>query len=184
MITYYIRQPVRACTTLRCNQRGVTLVVSLIFLLLLTILGITAMNTSTLQEKMSGNLRDQDMALQAAESALRGGETALRTAWAGGKPFADPACASTVCSLGTVQVTNDTWWFANSMEYGGTGTQITGAAAEPRFALEELSDEPLSLNLCTPKSCPRAAYYRITSRAVGTTPIAQSILEETFRVRH
>lgn len=176
--------PIDRQASLPRHQAGITLVVSLIFLLLLTILGITAMNTSTLQEKMSGNLRDQDMALQAAESALRGGEAALRTAWAGGKPPADPTCTSTVCSIGTVQVTNDSWWFTNSLEYGGSGTQITGAAADPRFALEELSDEPLSLNLCTPKSCPRAAYYRITSRAVGTTPISQSILEETYRVRH
>ncbi|MCX7100437.1 MAG: PilX N-terminal domain-containing pilus assembly protein, partial [Methylobacter sp.] len=53
------------------NQSGAVLIISLIMLLLLTLIGTTAMQTSTLEEKMAGNLRDRDIAFQAAESALR-----------------------------------------------------------------------------------------------------------------
>ena len=102
------------------RQRGVTLVISLIFLLLLTILGVTAMNTSTLQEKMSGNLRDQDLAFQAAESALRGGEDAVNLIWVSGKPtpisvpsclFSDLTCA---WDTGATQTTLNSWWPGSS----------------------------------------------------------------------
>ncbi|WP_097462271.1 pilus assembly PilX family protein [Mangrovitalea sediminis] len=56
------------------TQKGSVLLISLVFLLLLTIVGVTAMNISTLQEHMAGNYRDQDLAFQAAEAALLEGE--------------------------------------------------------------------------------------------------------------
>lgn len=56
------------------NQRGVVLIASLLILLLLTLLGLTAMQTTTLEEKMAGNTSDRTLAFQAAEAALRDAE--------------------------------------------------------------------------------------------------------------
>lgn len=53
------------------RQRGVALVTSLMILLILTILGVTAMRTSTLQEKMSANIQESTRAFQVAESGLK-----------------------------------------------------------------------------------------------------------------
>jgi len=53
------------------QQRGATLAIVLIFLVLVTLIGVTAMTTTTLEEKMAGNLREQNLAFQAAEAALR-----------------------------------------------------------------------------------------------------------------
>jgi type IV pilus assembly protein PilX len=50
------------------------LIVSLLFLMVLTILGVNAMNSTLMEEKMAGNAVDRDTALQAAEAALRAGE--------------------------------------------------------------------------------------------------------------
>lgn len=50
------------------------LITGLIFLAVLTIIGITAARMSTLEERMSGNLRDRAVAMQAAEMALRDAE--------------------------------------------------------------------------------------------------------------
>ena len=61
--------------TYRSTQSGVVLFVSLMLLSVLTILALTGMKTSVLDEKMSGNLRDNELAHQAAESALRDAET-------------------------------------------------------------------------------------------------------------
>lgn len=52
------------------RQRGVVLVMSLVILLILTILGISAMGTSSLEEKMSGNIQEGTHAFEAAESGL------------------------------------------------------------------------------------------------------------------
>jgi type IV pilus assembly protein PilX len=52
------------------RERGVVLVMALVILLILTILGVTAMSTSSLQEKMAGNTQEQTKAFQAAESGI------------------------------------------------------------------------------------------------------------------
>ena len=60
------------------QQSGAVLIISLIMLLLLTLIGASSMQTSSLEEKMAGNLRDRNLAFQAAESALRDAEQDIR----------------------------------------------------------------------------------------------------------
>jgi type IV pilus assembly protein PilX len=47
------------------------LIVALLFLVMLTLLGVTAMTGTTMEERMAGNARDNAVAFQAAEAALR-----------------------------------------------------------------------------------------------------------------
>lgn len=55
----------------RSRQRGAVLVIALLFLTILTILGVTAMTSTTFEERLAGNTRDQGLAFQAADAALR-----------------------------------------------------------------------------------------------------------------
>lgn len=50
------------------------LIVGLIILVVLTIIGVQAMRTNIAQERMSVNMRERNVALQAAEAAVRAGE--------------------------------------------------------------------------------------------------------------
>lgn len=59
------------------QQQGAALIVGLIVLLLMTIMGLSAMQGTSLQEKMSGNLRDTTLAFNASEAALRYAEEGL-----------------------------------------------------------------------------------------------------------
>ena len=56
------------------KQRGAVLVVTLIFLMVITILAISSVQISTSEERMAGNMKDWNIAMQAAESALRDAE--------------------------------------------------------------------------------------------------------------
>ena len=58
-------------------QQGVILVVALIMLLVMTLIGVTLMSGSTLQERMAGNNRQLSLARINAEGALREAETYL-----------------------------------------------------------------------------------------------------------
>ncbi|MCC8991292.1 MAG: hypothetical protein LM514_01550, partial [Streptococcus sp.] len=60
------------------QQRGAALVVSMIMLLLMTLVGVTAMQVTTVQERMVSNSRDLNVAFQAAETALKRGEDYIR----------------------------------------------------------------------------------------------------------
>ena len=55
------------------TQRGAVLIVALIMLLLLTLVGLSSMRSTSLQENMAGNLRENYIAYQAAEAALQMG---------------------------------------------------------------------------------------------------------------
>ncbi|MGV6397566.1 pilus assembly PilX family protein [Pseudomonas caspiana] len=64
--------------SLPSSQKGMVLVVSLIFLLLLTLLGVSAMQNATMQEKMAGSVMVRNQSFQFAEAALRLGESAIQ----------------------------------------------------------------------------------------------------------
>lgn len=68
---------------LACRQRGTVLVVAMILLLVLTLLGVTALNTTTVEERMAANAQDQARAFQVAE-------TGLVNAFFGDVPLAGP----------------------------------------------------------------------------------------------
>ncbi|MFO1418817.1 MAG: PilX N-terminal domain-containing pilus assembly protein [Methylotetracoccus sp.] len=61
----------------RKSQTGGALVVGLLMLLVMTMTGVAAMHVTSLEERMAGNARDRSLAFQAAEAALRGGESCV-----------------------------------------------------------------------------------------------------------
>jgi len=63
------KTPQRIAT--RRQQGGVVLIVALMFLIMLTMIGTAAINMSTAEERMARANRDYNVALQAAEVALR-----------------------------------------------------------------------------------------------------------------
>jgi type IV pilus assembly protein PilX len=68
---------VTSTTTLRKN-RGSILFISLILLLVITVIGISSISTTGLNEKMASNYSDHNLAFQAAEAALLAGEQHAR----------------------------------------------------------------------------------------------------------
>ena len=114
---------------LRNRQKGAAIFIALIMLLVMTIIGITASQQTTLEEKMAGNLRDQTLALQAGEAVLRWTET-----WVGDqvdKPkvtVCASGCDDTVWALNTLNVTSAAVWSAGSVRSNYTGLPTTGPA--------------------------------------------------------
>ncbi|WP_419736956.1 pilus assembly PilX family protein [Pseudomonas sp. COR18] len=69
------QDPIHRC---RRQQGGMALLVSLVFLLLLTLIGISSMQSATLQEKMAGSVTLRNTSFQTAEAVLRMGENAVQ----------------------------------------------------------------------------------------------------------
>ncbi len=61
------------------RQRGTTLVISLIILLVMSLIGIANMQSTTMQERMASNTKQKSVAKFAAESALKVAEDWLDT---------------------------------------------------------------------------------------------------------
>jgi type IV pilus assembly protein PilX len=65
-----IKPMARSQTSLRRSQGGATLVVGLVLLLVLTVLGVSGMNTSTMEVQMASNNQFQQDAFQMTEDAV------------------------------------------------------------------------------------------------------------------
>lgn len=171
----------------KSGQRGVSLVVVLLFLLVMTILGITAVRTSNLEEKMSGNERDRELAFEAAEAALRDAERDILVNITVGSPFSDP-CVNGLCLTpgggASVADTID-WNSAVPREYGvnsGAGAYAIALARTPRYVVELLPDMPPpsgeSLNMRS--TATGGTPFRITATAWGRKQTTQVQLQVVY----
>lgn len=66
------------------KQKGAALVLSLLILLVMTLIGVTAMQTTTMEERMAGNMNDINIAMQVAEATLRAAEEDVDTLFSTG----------------------------------------------------------------------------------------------------
>lgn len=147
---------------IRSAQRGAVLVIALIFLLLLTILAISASGRSLLQERMAGGLHNAQQATMAAQSALRGAEWKLWTSTSnvtshlncGTGIFTDCYVYDPAHPITNVENfrTKPGWITAGSTEYKGYGgsvnytsfastNQVGDLAENPRYIIEDLGME-------------------------------------------
>jgi len=182
------------------RQQGAILVIALLFLVLLTIIGISSISSVTLEERMAGNLREQTTAFQAAESALRDAEIDLEKD-IGGTGNRDPmtvaanfaslcstsftlgVCTQPAAPPGTWQteiVTASTWNWTDANKTVAYGT-YTGAAAvagvvrQPRYVIEYLAEKDDGTTL------PPTRYFRITARGWGGTDTSTVTLQTIYR---
>lgn len=166
------------------KQQGAVLMVSLMILTVLTLLSVTAMSMSGLQEKMAGNIKDKTTALQAAEAALRQGEEYLNCMDTAPTPCPNTAtaCASGIWDRNADKVndllTKDhSWWITNARLYtvnicGRTSAApaISGVAAQPRYLIEYITSD-----VATGKY-----YYRVTARGTGGNNAAEAIVQSVY----
>ncbi|KFN44963.1 pilus assembly PilX family protein [Arenimonas oryziterrae] len=118
------------------RQRGVALFFALVLLLVLTLLGLAAMQVATLQDRMAGSYRTSNLALQAAESNAR--EVEIQIARGAVPAFcatesavfaaaADPSVTPTVC-VKTIDI-------AGGTSGGSMGIEPPGSSAAARAYL-------------------------------------------------
>lgn len=169
------------CPTQRIphRQSGAVLVIALIMLLAMTLIGVTGLSSTTMQERMAGNLREMDIAFQAAEAALREGETYLESAtlpdFDGTGGLYQPAAS------GSPQVWDAISWTNTSASREYTGA-IADLAAQPRYIIEELAPVPApGGSLSSDAPAPETGMYRITARAVGRSDSTVVMLQTTYK---
>ena len=156
----------------RHAQHGAALMVSLIMLLVMTVLAVTATRTTTLQERMAGNMRDREVAFQAAERALRAGEAYLNSfnstptpgtnAWFHNEGNA-PAWDAVDCTTGNVDTVSvssaeSACYFVEEVTTvgGGSGISVPG---------QPVQDDRL---------------YRVTATASGMTVRTRVVLRSSY----
>jgi type IV pilus assembly protein PilX len=173
------------------RQQGAILVVSVLLLLVMTVLALTASQTTRLQERMAGNARDLDLAFQAGEAGLRDAETRIDDS-VGPKgretlrcleqdiQACDVAERVTTEGLDFADATTD-WWADNAYAVPEDLHQISLA---PHYYTEQWADvrDTITTGGTQPKT--GTLYYTTTSRAQGATDTAVVMIKSTYAVRY
>ncbi|TDJ36774.1 MAG: pilus assembly protein PilX [Gammaproteobacteria bacterium] len=170
----------------RSRNQGVVLFISLVMLLILTIMGVSTVQTTTLEFRMAGNDYDSLLAFQAAESALRDAEDFLD-----GVTSIVNFTSTGTNGLWTVADLGDparweaagVWTGANSIV---ATTAVAGVADQPRFIIEHaasvireenayLIEDPYGSS-----ATDRMEIFRVTARGVGGTASTRVLLQSTY----
>lgn len=183
------------CTTtqLAQSQRGIVLIVALLLLLVLTLLGLAATQSTSLEERMAGNARNHDLAFQAAQAALTAGVACVQTSSALCDTFSNLSTgghgAYQFIPGSTVTLwTQAGFWTnsANTLSYSTyTGVNLPQVAAQPQFIIEQLP--PVAApggSLGTPQfggGTPGVMRWRITAQGTGGDKNSVVMLQAVYQ---
>ena len=168
------------------SQRGVALILSMIFLLVATLISTGVMQSAIVEERMAGNLSNHNAAFQAAEASLRGGEVWLEDRVL--LPILSADGTTNVWMLNAPdpdadqddwwQERDSAWWDANAVQLNG----ISEVAVQPQYVIEDYYTgfQGQSLGIGTGEISTSRVMHRITARGVGRDSSAEVLLQSTF----
>jgi type IV pilus assembly protein PilX len=154
------------------HQRGASLIIVLLLLTVMIGLGTTALRTAEVNARVSGNERDRQLAFEAAEAALRDGESWIRITPPPATDFS-VSCSQGLClpsTTGTPQWRQVEWIGTAPINYGhGSGEYPqAGLVRAPRYIVEILP----AIASGTP--------YRITATGWGRSPGGEVRLQSVY----
>lgn len=121
------------------RQRGVALVIALLLLVVITLVGFSAVRSTIVQQKLSSNMYDREVAFQNAEAAMRAAADLIAS---------NPGLIARNCQAGGVVCLRDPFTDPNlpsgsiySIAKGTSSGQYTAGAAaagQPQFVIENM----------------------------------------------
>lgn len=173
----------RTCINPNNRQAGAILVTSMLLLIVLTVLGVTMMRMTGMQERMAGNARDVNLALQGAEAALREGEERLTPALLPSRPLATSTLPCLFCDRVALPVAiydrNVFDWTTLAREYGTAARDIPELQVDPRYTIAELGFVPDGYAQGQDPPTGRD-FYQVTGFSSGASGQANVVLQSTF----
>jgi type IV pilus assembly protein PilX len=168
------------------RQQGAALVVVLILLLVMTLLGLASLRGTLIEERMSANLYDRNLAFQAAEAALREGEARVAANGRSGFPDENTGlCNANLCDKPTAaeleagyvpRAERDGAYWANAT------VDVGDLAVPPQYFIEYMGQAP-SWPKCDSEmpvhpSCLKHR-YRVTARSSAANR-ARVVLQSNY----
>ncbi|WP_373083410.1 PilX N-terminal domain-containing pilus assembly protein [Zhongshania sp.] len=165
------------------RQSGAALIVSLVFMLILTIISIASMQTATLQERMAGNMKDNTIAFQAAEAALRLAEVDLKSGvvgvfdGTGGRYLScpDPGDTRTACA-------SPDWADYKSSGWKVLVNKVPDVSKQPEYIIQQLNRaSSKDTVLDSDRVVARDGFFRVIARGYGASDRNMVVLTTTFK---
>lgn len=164
---------------LLAKEKGIALIVALIILVLMTILGVSAVRMITAEEKMVTNTYDRSLAFQAVESTLKTVEALVETE----KPTPTTGCAvvGSIMVCATPLASSTPRWLDTAFT-SWQNSDVVGSgnlAVTPQYFVEYLGNTFACRpgDASDPNSCKR---YRVTARTNSGGSRATVMLQSIY----
>ena len=131
--------PIRSRTGAASRQRGISMMVSLVLLVVVTLIALGSMRGVVMQARMSGASHDRGLSFQAAEAALR--EAEGRAALATGASIPAAGCADGFCATPAL-VSTPRWTDAAFVDWRVAAASAPAAAPTPEAIVEDMGSAP------------------------------------------
>ncbi|HAL40333.1 MAG TPA: hypothetical protein DCP03_20435 [Polaromonas sp.] len=167
---------------IRRKQRGMTLLVGLILLVMLTVISLIGFRNTTLSERMTGNAMDRNVSFQSAESGGKEGLAAIEAGSLSGTGYyatplpnggntnywtQGPGPASSTCTTEAV--------FSWTICSASVATKYANNAQNAQYVIELLSQVTSG-----PGPVTTVSNYRVTSRSTGGSGQAEVVLQSIY----
>jgi type IV pilus assembly protein PilX len=182
-------------------QRGAALIIAMILLLVMSLLAVASLRGTLMQERMSANTHDRDLAFQSAEAGLRMGEQqaenwvrngatpdwpSCQNSNAGGLyrhrntgPNADPQCSLPLWE-GPAPGSSGAFWHDAASDTD-ISFNSAGLSLAPFYIVELISDQA-PCNIDEPDKNPtiKCRRFRITASSRSADGRAQVVLQSIY----
>ena len=169
------------------KNNGAALITCLMLLVVMTILGVSSITSSTMEERMAGNILNKHMSFQAAEAALRAGET-IAANLPGDTIYTDPttpaSSADGLYDRSEALDANFPVWEDATATWQDATTAGSIVIQNPQYIIEKYSNAPRDadcvLEVPLPAGC-MLPVFRVTARGWGLNTNGFSIVQSTYK---
>jgi type IV pilus assembly protein PilX len=183
------RVSVVSLATTHRSQNGMTLIIGLILLVMLTVIGLIGFRNTTLSERMTGNAVDRDTSFQSSESSGKEALQLIET------PGFDPTSTTTT---GYYKVPFDKGAGTAFWTQGDNASNTSCAQATPTFSwtncsasvaskyvvnsvqIKNKAQYAIELLSKVGSAAPYIYTYRVTSRSTGGSGDAEVVLQTLY----
>lgn len=180
--------PSRRTCPARAQERGFVLIVALLFLLVLTLLAVALFRSGGLQERIAGNTREKQRALEAAQSALQYGEW-----WLGQANRGTGANCNTITNanvLAQMQVCSNALanptslpWAARADYLPPNMTVASGGGLSASGDINYQAEPGLYISYIGLSADGTAQLYQVTAFGYGGSASTAAVVQSTYQMK-
>lgn len=166
------------------RQKGAALIIGLVLLISLTIVGVGVLSTTSLEQRMAGNMTDLNLAFNCAETAGRAFSNEVSVIVGDRNSICKnigAGCISENLELNWWQDADQSFWTTNAINLGDNllkGKEIKGVKQQPQLVVEPERFATYSQVRGTKYNTPGIHFIRLTSRCTGASNNTEVVIQQ------
>lgn len=170
--------------TLPARQNGAALIIGLVLLISLTIVGVGVLSTTSLEQRMAGNMTDLNLAFNSSETAGRVFSIQVSNIVGDLESICQnigSGCISSNLDENWWENADSKWWSDNAIDLSNnllSGKEINSVHQQPQIVVEHERRATYTQVRGTAYQTPGLHFIRLTSRGTGASKNTEVVVQQ------